>query len=204
MQFTNPFAWHACYKFRDFFCDVYARVREMGLVSSSSEIRTDVELPLSEIAGLMIQVAKIDYLGAYRLPRLISGRRSAANAVFLIARSLMCPRRRRAFLRSRSDWLTWTCADGAPRPLTLWYTRASHGRRAPVNYLPISARHEAAAEARDEPEKRKRTRKRPRDQAFRPSGRRPAARPAGAEGPPGRSAGGRGDRRVARRPFAPP
>jgi hypothetical protein len=46
----------------------------MGLVSSSSEIRTDVELPLSEIAGLMIQVAKIDYLGAYRLPRLISGR----------------------------------------------------------------------------------------------------------------------------------
>jgi hypothetical protein len=50
LQFTNPFAWHACYKFRDFFCDVYARVREMGLVSSSSEIRTDVELPLSEIA----------------------------------------------------------------------------------------------------------------------------------------------------------
>jgi len=50
LQFTNLFAWHACYKFRDFCCDVYARVREMGLVSSSSEIRTDVELPLSEIA----------------------------------------------------------------------------------------------------------------------------------------------------------
>jgi hypothetical protein len=36
--------------FENFFCDVYARVREMGLVSSSSEIRTDGELPLSEIA----------------------------------------------------------------------------------------------------------------------------------------------------------
>ena len=44
LQFTNLFA------FENFFCDVYARVREMGLVSSSSEIRTDVELPLSEIA----------------------------------------------------------------------------------------------------------------------------------------------------------
>jgi hypothetical protein len=50
LQFKTCLLGMLAISFENFFCDVYARVREMGLVSSSSEIRTDGELPLSEIA----------------------------------------------------------------------------------------------------------------------------------------------------------